>query len=118
MDTALVGKYEGETQNGRYHGRGKITYGDSYYEGTFFNGQMHGEGKLTVKSKHSCRHHVNDSILTLLIISVQVVTTKGTGKTVGSLAAVMCSKTDWSTRRSHRRTGTTAQRAILVSTEK
>jgi hypothetical protein len=51
MDTALVGKYEGETQNGRYHGRGKITYGDSFYEGTFFNGQMHGEGKLTVKSK-------------------------------------------------------------------
>lgn len=49
MDTALAGKYEGDTQNGRYHGKGKITYGDAYYEGTFFDGQMHGEGKMTVK---------------------------------------------------------------------
>ena len=45
----MVGKYEGEKQNGRYHGKGKITYGDAYYEGTFFDGQMHGEGRLTVK---------------------------------------------------------------------
>lgn len=48
MDSILVGKYEGEYQNGRYHGKGKITFGKNTYEGTFFNGQMHGEGKMTV----------------------------------------------------------------------
>lgn len=51
MDSILVGKYEGEYQNGRYHGKGKITFGKNTYEGTFFNGQMHGEGKMTVAGK-------------------------------------------------------------------
>ena len=51
MDSILVGKYEGEYQNGLYHGKGKITYGKNSYEGTFFNGQMHGEGKMTCEGK-------------------------------------------------------------------
>ena len=51
METAVLGKYEGSYQDGRYHGHGKITYGTNYYEGTFLNGQMHGEGKMTVKGK-------------------------------------------------------------------
>lgn len=51
MNSALAGKYEGEYQDGRYHGKGKITFGKNSYEGTFFNGQMHGEGKMTVEGK-------------------------------------------------------------------
>lgn len=65
MDTALVGKYEGDMQNGRYHGRGKITYGENYYEGTFFDGQMHGEGKMTVKGEYNTpqQHNADMHIL-------------------------------------------------------
>ena len=72
MDSALAGKYEGETENGRYHGRGKIVFADSTYEGTFFDGQKHGEGKMTVKSKihplNSTRFLINCLSLTFCFV--------------------------------------------------
>mmetsp|Transcript_11908 Transcript_11908/g.19895 ORF Transcript_11908/g.19895 Transcript_11908/m.19895 type:complete len:177 (-) Transcript_11908:9-539(-) len=49
MDAALACEYEGDYLDGRYHGRGKLTYKHCVYEGTFMNGEMHGHGKLTVR---------------------------------------------------------------------
>ena len=41
-------KYEGETKDGWYHGKGKFTFPNGViYEGEFFKGQFHGEGTLT-----------------------------------------------------------------------
>jgi hypothetical protein len=56
MNTAVLGIYTGDTQNGRYHGKGRIAYGENHYEGTFMDGKMHGEGRMTVKgmSNPSC----------------------------------------------------------------
>jgi hypothetical protein len=40
--------YEGETTNGKPHGKGKYTYANgNVYEGDFANGKKHGKGKLT-----------------------------------------------------------------------
>ena len=45
----VVGEYEGDYQNGRYHGRGVYKYNGSVYEGNFVDGQFQGEGRLTNK---------------------------------------------------------------------
>jgi hypothetical protein len=39
--------YEGDWQNGHYHGFGKYYWEDgSYFEGEYCNGEKHGEGKF------------------------------------------------------------------------
>lgn len=41
----LIESYEGETTNGKWHGKGTITYKDgSIFEGSFVNGKMEGRG--------------------------------------------------------------------------
>jgi hypothetical protein len=46
----LGGNYEGETIDGRFHGRGVYSMGEHWrYEGNFLDGQFHGEGILYVK---------------------------------------------------------------------
>jgi len=44
--------YEGETVNGKPHGKGKLTYyvNGTVYEGDFVNGEPHGKGKITENS--------------------------------------------------------------------
>ena len=39
--------YEGDINNGKYHGKGKIVYNNgTIYEGDFINGKFNGKGKL------------------------------------------------------------------------
>ena len=41
--------YEGESENGREHGQGKMIYFDGkVYEGAWVDGRRHGEGKMVV----------------------------------------------------------------------
>lgn len=48
MNSETAGTYEGETKDGRYHGRGIYRAQSCHYEGNFFNGKFHGEGTLYV----------------------------------------------------------------------
>lgn len=45
----LAGTYEGDYENGRFHGKGIYRYKDMRYEGNFLDGQFHGEGILFVE---------------------------------------------------------------------
>ena len=49
MTDPVLSSYEGETFNGKPHGKGKCTYMDNglVYEGDFINGKPHGKGKIT-----------------------------------------------------------------------
>jgi hypothetical protein len=41
-------RYEGETLDGWYHGKGKYYYANgSVYQGDFYKGEFHGEGIIT-----------------------------------------------------------------------
>ena len=41
------GTYEGETKNGKEHGKGKLIWADgNSYDGDFRDGKCHGKGKL------------------------------------------------------------------------
>ena len=47
MSTWSGSRYEGETKDGWYHGKGKFYYPNGLiYEGDFFKGEFHGEGIL------------------------------------------------------------------------
>ena len=57
--TLSCGIYEGETLNGKPHGKGKLTWqGETdldgvirIYEGDFVDGKMQGKGKLTIDGR-------------------------------------------------------------------
>lgn len=47
MSVLAKGKYEGETLEGWFHGKGRYTFDNGVvYEGQFSKGEFHGEGVL------------------------------------------------------------------------
>lgn len=58
-------KYEGQTLNGRPHGKGRIDYGDGKkYIGDFVNGLRHGQGTLVMPNGESFVGRFEDDSIT------------------------------------------------------
>ncbi len=51
-------EYDGEMANGKYHGKGKVSWdgGDKVYEGEFVKGKQHGKGKYGIKKGKSMKY--------------------------------------------------------------